>query len=187
MQLSIVSYLDDSATQEVRKLQQTMSEITGSRASLDSWQPHITLGDGIEVAELELDKVIKEMQRLAGSIHKFSLTISGFGYLDSRPIGTDEVSTPYVIFINVAVKDELARLVKRIGEVTEHYRAWYKMPHPYLPHITLAFRDLSESGYLNGMNFLSNKEVRIVSNIDHIALVQKLPNTDIEFMRISLT
>lgn len=49
MKLSIVSYLDTASSTEVRKLQQKLSEITGSHASLTSWEPHVTVGDAVEV------------------------------------------------------------------------------------------------------------------------------------------
>lgn len=187
MQLSIVSYLDQVTTSRVRELQKTMSEITGSRASLDSWSPHVTLGDGVDVTDLELNDLIDEIQDAANTTSSFTIDVSGFSSLDSRPIGVGEISTPYAIFIDVVVGRELLDLVAKIDEVTTARSIWYHMPRPYLPHITLAFRDLSETGYKNGLEYLSDKNIQFSSTINHIALVQKLPDTNTEYIRIQLS
>lgn len=187
MQLSIVSYLDQAATSQVRELQRTMSEITGSRASLDSWSPHVTLGDGVEATDLELNDLIAEIQQAARTTPSFTINLSGFSSLNSRPIGVGEVSTPYAIFIDVVVSQELLDLVAKIDEISTARSIWYHMPRPYLPHVTLAFRDLSEEGYRSGLDYLSDKDTRFSSTIDHIALVQKLPDADTEYARIQLS
>jgi len=187
MQLSVVSYLDQIATSQVRELQKTMGEVTGSHASLNSWLPHVTLGDGVDVTSLELSDLVDEIQEAASTTPSFTINMSGFGSLDSRPIGVGEASTPYAIFIDVVVSQDLLDLVAKIDEVTTARSIWYHMPRPYLPHVTLAFRDLSETGYMNGLDYLSDKNIQFSSVIDHIALVQKLPDTDTEYTRIQLS
>jgi 2'-5' RNA ligase len=186
MQLSIVSYLDPEASAKIRKLQREVSEVTGSQASLSSWQPHITLGDGVEVTNLELDEFKDEIQEAAQSTTPFSINITGFRSLSSRPIGVGEVSTPYAIFINAVASQELLELVSRIENATIGRSIWYQMPQPFLPHVTLAFRDLTEAGYNNGLEYLSDKNIVLSSVIDHVALVQKYPDSDIELIRIPL-
>lgn len=186
MQLSLVSYLDQYATQQIRQLQQTMSEITGSTASLSSWAPHITLGDGVDVTRLELDDIVDEITQVARMVMPFQIALNGFSSLDSRPMGVEEASTPYAIFANVIIDQELTDLVSKIDEVTTARSIWYHMPRPYLPHVTLAFRDLSESGYANGLEYLNSQTIQLLSMIDHIALVQKLPDSDDELLRIPL-
>lgn len=61
------------------------------------------------------------------------------------------------------------------------------MPNPYLPHVTLAFRDLNQDGYRSGLAFLEGKEVELKSSIDHVALVQKLSASDREIARVQLS
>lgn len=186
MHLSIVSFLDQTATQSVRELQQALSVVTGSKASLTAWQPHITLGDGVDVSDAELDDFKHELQQVSQSAHAFELILSGFSSLDARPIGAGEVSTPYVIFIDVVLTADLCSIVAMIDDVIRDRLVWYRMPRPYLPHVTLAFRDLSEAGYQKGLAYLRNKHVQLTAVIDHIALVQKLPHVDTEIARIPL-
>lgn len=184
MQLSIVSYLDEAATGQIRQLQQAMSEVTGSRASLDSWAPHVTLADGVEVEMSEFDGFVDEVRRLADVTQPFGLTVTGFSSLDNRPIGVGEESTPYAIFIDVVSNAALLDLVAQLHIATRTRPIWYHMPQPYLPHVTLAFRDLSASGYAKGLTYLDDKHVELQAQIDHVALVQKLPNTDEEVVRL---
>ena len=61
------------------------------------------------------------------------------------------------------------------------------MPRPYLPHVTLAFRDLSREGFEAGSAYLADKTIHLSSTIDHIALVEKLATTDAERQRFWLT
>lgn len=186
MQLSIVSYLDQAATGQVRELQKSLSQVTGSRASLTSWLPHVTLGDGVEVSELEVGDLVESIKSVARGTSPFTIHLAGFSWLDSRPIGASEVSTPYVIYINVGVSQQLLNLVAKIDNLATPRSIWYHMPRPYLPHITLAFRDLTEKGYKDGLEHIADKNINLSSSIDHIALVQKLPDKDVEYVRIQL-
>ena len=186
MQFSIVSYLDPQATAQVRGLQRTISEVTGSHASLSSWEPHVTIGDGVAVDDTERTRLVGETQQLADETSAFELHMSGFSSLDNRPIGIGEVSTPYVLFVDVQVNPQLLDIVDRMQVITDKYTAWYHMPQPYLPHVTLAFRDLTREGFERGLDYLSDKDIRITSVIDHIALVEKLETKDVEYTRIPL-
>lgn len=186
MQLSIVSYLDAESTERVRILQRQLAKVTGSRASLSSWSPHITVGDGVVVDEVQFESLLTDMAEIASKNHVFDVVASDFGSLDSRPIGVGEKSTPYVIYVDVAVSQDLTELVSMIREVTSNYSKWYQMPDPYLPHITLAFRDLDKEGYERGLDYLMAKTMTITSKINHIALVQKLEAADKEVARINL-
>lgn len=186
MQLSVVSYLDKDTTAEVRKLQRTLSDITGSTASLLSWEPHVTIGDGVELDRDGADQLIRQMEKVANANRAFDLELSEFKSFDTRPIGRGESSTPYVIYIDVKVNKELLSLVKDIEGVTEQHSQWYRMHRPYTPHVTLAFRDLGKEGYDRGLAFLANQAIDLTTKIDHIALVEKLPDRDSELHRIAL-
>ena len=60
------------------------------------------------------------------------------------------------------------------------------MRRPYQPHVTLAFRDLTQAGYKSGLEYLKDKDMTINTRIDHIALVEKRSNADIERFRVHL-
>lgn len=184
MQLSIVSYFDAESTKTIRALQQQMYELTGSIASLQAWEPHVTIGDGIEIDENDVPQIINAIHAKVVNIPSFIIKASGFGALSNRPIGINEVSTPYVIWLNVLANQDLLGLNKAIEETTDQYKKWYEMPKPYTPHVTIAFRDLDEKGYVKGLELVKKQKIQINMLIDHVSLVEKCEDIDREIARV---
>jgi len=185
MKLSIVCYLDINSSKTVRELQRELSKVSGSVASLASWEPHVTIGDGIEVNDIELGAVKAELASLGREITAFPLSLQGVESRDDRIGGEDEETTPYLIYLGVTVGDDLRALVDRVGYLTMYLRKWYVMPKPYVPHVTLAFRDLNECGFYEGLKYLSDKDISITATIGHFSLVEKLPTVDREIARLN--
>ncbi|MCA9360396.1 2'-5' RNA ligase family protein [Candidatus Nomurabacteria bacterium] len=181
---SIVTYLEGQAKQAVRNIQQELFEITGSRECLDTWSPHLTVGNGIEVSEEQMSDLEKVIAKFTESQAGFNVELSGFGGLDNRVGGKGEVTTPFVLWVGVVVNEQLRKLVQEIEQtITSQCELWYKMPLPYTPHVTVAFRDLSKEGYQSGLTYLNDKNFSGTVSVSHIALVEKLPDTDIEYKR----
>ncbi len=187
-QYSVVTYLEGEAKAEVRALQEKLAEVTGSRECLDSWQPHLTVGDGPTVTDAELSELEAAMRTLTETETPFSVTLAEFGEKTDRKGGAGEITTPYVLHIKVQVNPALERLVARIErEITSQYELWYHMPQPYAPHVTLAFRDLTEEGFYTGRKFLANMSFAQDIEINHVALVEKRPDADVEHGRFYFT
>ena len=183
MKLSLVSYLDPESSREIRAIQTELSGITGSKASLNSWEPHVTVGDAIEVSKEELADVKERIKELCKSTSSFQLRLQGIESLDNWMGGAGE--TPYVIYLNVQLNNELDMIDKEVADKIKDYDKWYVMPKPYLPHCTLAFRDLTEQGYVKGLEYLQETDPRVTAHIDHIALVEKLADVDRELIRFN--
>ncbi len=184
MKLSIVSYLDSESSKKVRAIQRELSNITGSVGALTSWEPHITVGDGIETDEEQLMKLKDCIRSLSSQSSPFKLSLKGTGSLDNWKGGSGE--TTYVIYLKVVLTDELVKIVNEIKQATKQYNTWYLMPQPYLPHCTLAFRDLTIDGYKKGIKYLEQLNPKISATINHIALVEKLPDVDHELIRFMI-
>ena len=177
-------YLEDELKTEVRVLQEKLFELTGSRECLDAWQPHLTIGNGILVDESKLMQVESDIEALVKNENTFQVALEGFGGLTNRKGGEGEITTPYVLWVDVVVNKELTELVGKVRDIiTSKCELWYQMPKPYTPHVTLAFRDLSEDGYSNGLDYLNGRSFNNSAQISHIALVEKLPTADIEHKR----
>ncbi len=188
MKFSIVSYLDKASTASIKEMQTTMSEITGSKACLSSWEPHVTLGDGISVTETELESVEAKIKAIAESTRPMNLKLSGFGYTEAWSGGRDEKTTSYVIWVNVTPGQSLKEVVSAVKQqVTDTCETWYKMPVPYNPHVAIAFRDLDKKGYQAGREYLRDKDFQMSSVINHVALVEKLEDQDLEFRRFEFS
>lgn len=186
MDLSLVTYLDAQSTQAVRNIQTELSHITGSRACLDSWLPHNTVGDGLTVNSKEIEKLTDTLKPLLANFSSFKLRLNNYDYFQSRPIGKRESSTPYAIFITVEPNEQLLELVEIIRRSTEHLEKWYRMSTPYSPHITVAFQDLTEEGLRLGMQHLENKTIHLTSTISAVSLVEKTADQNIQRAEINL-
>jgi len=181
---SIVVFLEGESVAKIRILQEALYELTGSRQCLDAWKPHFTVGDGIIVSDEELIIVENILQEFTNKQSSFDVSLEGFGGLTNRTGGEGEMTTPYVLWVEVIPNDILNGLVTEMQNlVTSKFNLWYKMPKPYTPHVTVAFRDLTKEGYEKGEKFLSNLSVKEVVKATHVALVEKLPDTDQEYKR----
>lgn len=169
----------------VRKIQAELSDVTGSMASLESWEPHVTIGDGVELKEGELEKFLHEIESLATRTTSFRLELRDIATMDNWVGGDGEKFTPYVIYLDVKLNEEFINVVKQVSNISTDLHKWYLMPKPYLPHCTLAFRDLTEDGLRRGVEYLKQQSPALTTSINHIALVEMLPERDRELVRFN--
>lgn len=187
MFLSIVCYLDEESTVLIRNYQKALSELTGSIACLTEWLPHVTVGDGIAVSEEELKYLFTGMDSLAGKFNCFKVRSKDTYTREDRTGGVNEITTPYCLGLNIAESDELFRLVDELADFTSNYSMWYKMPYPYSPHTTLAFKDLNKAGYHAGKEYINNNPISFSTTIASFSVVEKQPNQDLELRRFDLS
>lgn len=183
MRLSIVCYLDPKSTSEVRSIQQELAELTGARASLDLWKPHVTVGDGIEVDDNELLALETAFSGIAKNTVPFNIYFHSILKIDSRKGGVGEATTPYGLYLEVQKNEALMSLVGDIAKAIERTAKWYFMPSPYSPHCALAFKDLNKEGFEIGARYLDDMWPTLKATIDHVALVEMLPNETKEYIR----
>jgi 2'-5' RNA ligase len=186
MKLSIISYLDSDSTTQIVNLQQKLSVVTGSMSSLETWQPHITIGDGIEISHEQLAVCETKLMHVAKQNHTFNVTLRGFDGFTNWTPGAGQVGTPYVIFARIEPTKALLKLVAELERVLKDEKRWYTMPAPYKPHITLAYRDLDQAGYTRGIDLLQRESLDHTAIIDHIALVVTQDESNSELRRIML-
>lgn len=181
---SLVSFVEGELKGRIEVLQKTLFEITGSRKSLDDWQPHITIGDGLVIASKELRRTEEVISSFAKERSPFCVRLNGSGGKTDRKGGVGELTTPFVLWINVSVNPSLRELVKSLTEkISVNYDLWYEMPKPYVPHVTLAFRDLTEEGYEKGAKYLESVNFEEKMEVTHISLVEKTLDSDDEYKR----
>lgn len=145
----------------------------------------MTIVDGVEVTHEQFETLKNSIHLISSKTSKINLELTGIGSLDNWKGGAGE--TPYVIYLDILLHPNLLSVVDQISTATKGYDTWYEMPKPYLPHCTLAFRDLSQEGYIKGLAYLEGINPSITATIDHIALVEKLPDVDRELVRYNFT
>jgi 2'-5' RNA ligase len=187
MRFSVVCYLDSDSTNIVRCIQQKLGELTGARASLDLWKPHVTVGDGIEVDEGELMVVKSAFEESIKSTSPFYVSMRDILKVDFREGGTGETTTPYGLYLDVVRNDDLLGLVEKVSKVSKKLSKWYFMPIPYHPHCALAFKDLDKDGFIEGARYLDDQTFDINARIDHVALVEMLPDETRELYRFNFS
>lgn len=176
MRLSVVCYLDEGSMAIVRSVQNTLSDLTGAKASLDLWLPHITVGDGVEVNESELSVLMHEFDALANRTDAFSVDLYDILKIDFRKGGEGETTTPYGLYLDVKPNKELLELVSEVSMLCEQFKKWYLMPSPYHPHCALAFKDLSREGYEIGGEYLDSQNLKLYTRITGLSIVEMLPD-----------
>ena len=174
---SVVSYFDHEFTSRVRTLQGRIAKETGARVSLDIWDPHITIGSGISVPDGDISHAKKLLDRAVAGVEPFSITVSGFGFMDNWVGGQRPGISPYVVYLSVEIPESLRLLVDSVRtNLTDHFEHWYEQPSPYTPHITLAYRDLSEEGFLQTKKRLASESFSVEPIINHVSLVDEIPD-----------
>ena len=170
---SIVSYLEGEEFKKVRAIQKKLSEITGSKKSLEDWLPHITIGDGIAVSQVRLGEVESALENLAAAQKVVHAQIRGFAGIEDWKGSIPGKITPYVIWLNISVSPELKNLFSDLRDkLTANHETWLPRTINYIPHITLACADLSEEGYRAGMEYVSSLQFEETLTISHAALVE---------------
>ena len=169
---SIVTYLDKELTDKVREVQKRLYELTGSRACLDLWGPHITVGSGVTIPDADEADFLKHLSTVAKEFTPFPVTIKDYDFMDNFSAGkTSGAYTPYVIYLGVVVNPELQHLAETIEEkVIKGRETYWHQQWPYNPHITLAFKDLNKEGFERAKKLLANKPFAGETTIDHVAI-----------------
>ncbi len=201
----IVIYLDKNLTKEVSSLQQKLSKLTGTRACLDLWEPHLTIGSAVIEDNVEL--LAQDIQNAVKGIHPFKVQLKDFAYmniwtgikmapsyilhsirsLEFKDTLKRVTMSPYVVYIHVIKNNNLEELAKTIKTVTDKRKLAYRQPWPYTPHITIAFRDLTKEGFVQAKKLLATEKFSGELLIDHIAIVKENDNgTCTELQRIKL-
>ncbi len=183
---SIVSYLGDPVCERVRAVQEKLFELTGSRKCLDAWMPHITIGSGIIVPQERQEETESAFREIADEQSAFRIALHGFGGTEEWKGAREGVTTPYVLWVNPIITDQLLALFTTIAdEITSRYETFYPRILQYVPHITVAYGDLTKDGYAKGKKYLDTTNFNDEMVVSHIALVENFPDKDVEYKRFN--
>lgn len=172
-----ISYLDETTTQAVRKLQQEIFDLTGSRACLDLWAPHLTVGDGFEIKDVDLNEFYEDIQAVVSNIKPFELQLKDFSYLENWQGASSPEITPYVTYINIVPNESLYNLATQLREkISLKWSKFYNQMWPYTPHVTIAYKDLQKEGLDRAKQFLTQRSFDRTTLIDHVAIAQEQEN-----------
>jgi 2'-5' RNA ligase len=134
-----------------------------SKASLNS-PPHITLHMPFQWKEEKEEELVQTFAEFKPTVKSFDLKLSGFG---SFP--------PRVIFIDVEKNERLEKLHKELHlhckKELNIFNASYK-DKGFLPHLTLAFRDLKKPLFTKAWEEFEKKAYSNTFQVDKFVLLK---------------
>lgn len=138
-QLCFIALLPPQAVQEeANAIKAHFAEVYESSHAQKS-PPHITLQPPFKWEKAELPRLKTALKQFSQSETGVPITLSGFGAFPPRVIYIHVEKTPELLAIH---KSLLKYLEQHIGLVDEKEKS-----RPYVPHMTVAFRDLTKSNF----------------------------------------
>ena len=126
----------DEIKQEIHSITEDISSRYDTRKALNS-EPHITLIPPFWYPDTRIDHLKNTVSQVRKETFPFPIVLNGFATFPSR-----------VLFINVTPSEELTTCYKRtISYLPEDVRYKIKQYHEYHPHITVAFKDISQNNF----------------------------------------
>jgi 2'-5' RNA ligase len=163
--------------EEALELKNYFKSRYNSKASLNS-PPHITLHMPFRWKEDKEGELVDTLNQFESGLRPFELKLLNF---NSFP--------PRVIFIDVVPNENLISLQKKLLRFCKKelnlFNADYKN-QPFHPHLTLAFRDLKKSNYLEAWEEFNTKPYSANFMVDRFCLLKHNGRVWETFSEISL-
>lgn len=141
--ISCISIISEKSLGELKRLQDKIFELTGSKLYREQRPLHITVWLWNEFSSLELEEVSKELLQIAQNHISFTVNLQWILFEESpNQKKVDPRFESYVVRIGVDVNQNLKNLVDEIDVVLRKYQIFFEIA-PYHPHMTIAGRDLS--------------------------------------------
>ena len=124
--------------QHITLIQLYFAEHYNSRGALNS-PPHITLQPPFECLAEDVPKLDESLKEFAANRFRIPITLSGFAAFAPRVIYVDVVKSAELLDIQ---RDLTSFVGENLGIVDR-----VSQPRPFVPHITVGFRDLTEQNF----------------------------------------
>jgi len=159
----IALVLPEEGNRRVTEVKEHFQDHYGSKAALRS-PPHITLHMPFRWPEKKIDQLHEVLSAFAGEHKPMSLTLENY-----------QAFVPRVIYVNVLPDAELSQLHKDLLATAQRelhlYNANYK-DQPFVPHVTVAFRDLKKAAFRQAWKIFQSKKFDYQFLAREISLLQ---------------
>lgn len=168
----LIAHLDSESAKAIREIQLELEAECGTHACVREWQPHVSVGSEALIEDKDLGGYVERLSEATHNIKPLEILINGFNFIDFWSGGALPDHTPYVAFLGVYLSPELTRLLDAVESVTAKEKLFYKMIHPYYPHVALAYKDLTAEGYDKAQKLLMHRRFTTTARLDHFALAK---------------
>lgn len=129
--------------------------------------PHITLKAPFKLPLAERDKVVRWFKDIPASNHSFTIRLENFGSFNNRH--------SKVIYVQPAINEPLSLLQNTI--IMNFKRAFPGISlsaheHSFKPHITIAYRDLTDENFEKAWAVYKDKEYKAMFTCSSFCLLQ---------------
>jgi 2'-5' RNA ligase len=159
---AIISELDPESASTVSQIWQNLCMTCGLREIYNLPTPHFTwfLAEGFD-----REKVSRNLEQIASSADPFTLHTFGIGiFSGEKP----------VLYLPIVKTVEMIRLHNalwyQIQPLSENAKLYYS-PDLWVPHITLALKDLTQENLACAVNAIAFEPIELFVKVDNLALV----------------
>jgi len=149
--------------EEVMGFKQEVAKKFESKAALRS-PPHITLHMPFRWNEDKEESLIQKLGQFPYADYPIEIALRDFGFFPPR-----------VVYVNVVSNDQISQLQKQLATYVRRelnvFNADYK-DRAFNPHMTIAFRDLKKSRFLEAQSHYSDKKYEAVFEVNKICLLK---------------
>lgn len=161
----VASLLNPTATLRTQELWQWLEQNCGLAGIKLTPLPHFSWQ---AAGQYDLEGVEAALRDLAGRTKPFNARTSGLG------IFTGDNPVLYAPLVKTRC---LMELQEEIWQVTQahaaHLNAYYQT-ESWMPHVTLAYRDVTRENMACAMQELAFREIKMDIRVDHLALIYEL-------------
>lgn len=160
---AIISELDQKSSQYVSEKWLELCQICGLHAIYDVPTPHFSW---LVAEEMDLEKTSAILAQIAGDAHPFTLHTFGLGiFTGEHPIlYLPLVKTIDMINLHLSIWEQIVPLC-------HHFQNYYS-PKLWVPHITLALKDLTRENMACAVGSIAFEPIELYVNVENLAIAQ---------------
>jgi 2'-5' RNA ligase len=158
---AIASLLDTSSDLRTRELWDYLLGQCGLLGIYSTPTPHVTW----QVAESYPEEINDQLERLAKNLAPFYVRVAGLGiFTGNKPvIHLSLVKTSQMMIFHQMIWTVLSRFASSLNE--------YYSPVRWMPHITIAYRDLTSEKMICALENLAFQTLETEMLVDNISLI----------------
>ena len=165
-----VSYLPKPIRVKIRKYQKIISKKFNTNKALN-WVPHITIANGVSMPESKFHTTCEQIKQICDKTNPIFLSTKKLHFIK---IPNSSFENPYAILIEVNLTKKLQELHNIIqNNIYKGFKRPSYKSNKYIPHITLAYRDLTKQNFDKAKKFFKDNPIKINYSfkLDNLQLV----------------
>ena len=160
---TIISELDPETSKMVRDLWQQLHDQCGLRGIYMTPTPHLTW---LVAVEFDIEQVKSVLEELATQVQSFKLHTFGLGIFSGEEpvLYLPMVKSLEMINLHCQIWEQIAPLSQGLKQ--------YYSPKIWVPHITLALKDLNKENLSCAVNAIAFEQIELYVQVNNLAIAE---------------